>query len=99
MTIDHERTRERRGERDLWPAAAKSTHSDGDRGLVRIDSPDLSAGDSLENVSWDEWFEKFDHSDLVLLHQRKSSGGGVPGIREKTARLIAARSGLVPELD
>ena len=31
--------------------------------------------DSLEEISWDEFFEKFDEADLALLHQDTTVNG------------------------
>jgi hypothetical protein len=43
--------------------------------LLRIDFPGYSGKDSLQEVSWDEFFEKFDEQGLALLYQEKTKGG------------------------
>jgi hypothetical protein len=47
---------EERGER---PAMVKRTGKDGNVGIIRIDFPGYSEANSLEEISWDEFFEKF----------------------------------------
>lgn len=75
MTRDHDRIRRWVEERGGWPATVASTHSDDDAGLIRLDFPGYSGGDSLERISWEEWFRKFDDSGLVLLHQESLASG------------------------
>lgn len=37
----------------------KRTGKDGNVGIIRIDFPGYSEANSLEEISWDEFFEKF----------------------------------------
>ena len=41
----------------------------------RIPDAPNSKHDSLEEISWEEFFEKFDESDLALLYQEETAGG------------------------
>lgn len=75
MTQDHETIREWAEERGGRPATVAVTHTDEDPGLIRLDFPGYSGEDSLEEIEWDEWFEKFDESDLVLLYQETLASG------------------------
>lgn len=75
LTTDHDRIREWVEERGGRPATVASTHEDDDVGLIRLDFPGSSGEGSLEEISWEEWFEKFDESDLVLLHQETLASG------------------------
>jgi hypothetical protein len=43
--------------------------------VLRIDMPGYSGADSLEPISWDQWFEKFDGNGLAFLYQDKTAGG------------------------
>ncbi len=75
-TTDHDEIRRWAEERDGKPAAVAGTASDGEPGILRINFPG-GAEDSLEDISWDEWFKKFDESDLAFLYQdEKASGEG-----------------------
>lgn len=66
QTRDHEEIRSWVEERGGVPTVVKGTE-----GLLRIDfvKGAKSGGReaSLEEISWDEWFEKFDENDLVFL--------------------------------
>jgi hypothetical protein len=54
----------------------KGTEKNGDPGILRIDFPGGDE-DSLQEISWDEWFEKFDENHLAFLYQdEKASGEG-----------------------
>lgn len=44
-------------------------------GILRIDFPDYSGGKSLEAISWEEFFEKFEKEKLAFLHQDETAGG------------------------
>jgi len=75
-TIDHEEIRHWVEERDGHPATVKRTMEKHHRpGLLRIDFPGYSGEDSLEEISWDEFFEKFDHENLAFLYQETTADG------------------------
>lgn len=67
-TTDHEFIREWVKERGGWPACVRGT-GEGEVGILRIDFPGYSGSDSLEPISWDEWFQKFEESELAFLHR------------------------------
>ncbi len=56
------------------PASVKSTHKDGDVGIIRIMFPDSpnSDHDTLTEISWDEFFEEFEQRQLALVYQPDS---------------------------
>jgi len=43
--------------------------------LSHIDYPGFSGGDSLEAISWDEFFEGFDDNKLAFLYQEETKEG------------------------
>ena len=53
----------------------KDTGNDGDPGILRIDYPGRGDGESLEAISWDEWFEWFDRNGLAFLYQEETAEG------------------------
>jgi ferritin-like metal-binding protein YciE len=57
------------------PAAVKSTGKGDDVGILRIDFPGYSGGDSLEEISWDQWQEKFEENNLTFLYQDQTKDG------------------------
>lgn len=74
-TRDHEEIRRWAEERGGKPSHVKSTGSREDIGILRIDFPGYSGQGSLEAISWEEWFEKFDDRNLALLYQEETAGG------------------------
>jgi hypothetical protein len=74
-TTDHEEIKRWVEQRNGKPAAVKAVHRKNDPGILRIDFPGGAGEESLDTISWDEWFAKFDETDLAFLHQDKTSDG------------------------
>ncbi|CAG5069329.1 hypothetical protein DYBT9623_02065 [Dyadobacter sp. CECT 9623] len=75
-TTDHDEIRAWVEKRGGKPATVKGTGSkNDDTGILRIDFPGYSGGDSLEEISWEDFFEKFDESGLQFLYQEETSDG------------------------
>jgi ferritin-like metal-binding protein YciE len=75
-TTDHDFIRQWVEERGGWPARVAGTESGGDdAGLIRVDFPGYSGAGSLERIEWEEWFQKFDESELAFLHRDMTHGG------------------------
>jgi len=74
-TTDHDAIRKWVEERGGHPARVKDTESDESPGLLRIDYPGYSGGQSLEAISWDEFFIGFDENNLAFLYQEKTKDG------------------------
>lgn len=51
------------------PAHVKNTGGKDDPGVRRIDFPGYSGQQSLEQISWDAFFEYFDENQLAFLYQ------------------------------
>ncbi|HEV7666238.1 MAG TPA: hypothetical protein VGQ62_22075 [Chloroflexota bacterium] len=68
-TIDHERIRTWVDERGGCPARVKGTERGDDPGLLRIDFPGYSGEETLECITWDEWFRAFDNHGLSFLYE------------------------------
>src|SRR5215213_1791028 len=89
ITTDHDEIRNWAEERGGRPAVVRSTHDQGHgkghgkahgksgTGIIRIEFPDAphSKHDALEEISWEEFFEKFDESNLALLYQEETASG------------------------
>lgn len=73
-TIDHNEIRRWAEARHATPARVKGTGSKNDPGMIRLDFPGYS-GDSLEPISWDEWFRAFDANKLALVYQDETADG------------------------
>lgn len=74
-TTDHDRIRKWAEERGGHPARVHGTGGEGDVGMIRIDFPGYSGEDSLEPISWEEFFEKFEEKRLALLHEEGTRNG------------------------
>lgn len=75
VTVDHDQIKHWVEARGGHPARVKGTGSGSDGGLLRIDFPDYSGGQSLEEISWEEFFDKFEEKSLAFLYQDETSGG------------------------
>lgn len=74
-TTDHDDIRRWVEERGGHPATVASTHTGDDPGIIRIDFPGYSGEDSLEEISWEEWFDKFDDQGLAFVYQETTADG------------------------
>lgn len=74
-TTDHDEIRRWAEERGAKPACVKGTGGKGDTGMIRLDFPGYSGNESLREVTWDEFFDKFDENNLALLYQDKTASG------------------------
>jgi hypothetical protein len=77
-TTDHDEIRRWAEQRNGRPAHVPGTGGDGDAGLLRIDFREGDPNeedDSLEEISWDEFFEKFEEKKLALLYQDHTAAG------------------------
>lgn len=61
-------------EREGKPAIVKNTEGGKGAGVLRINFPGY-AEDSLENISWEEWYKTFKEKDLAFLYQDELSSG------------------------
>ncbi|MGY3604164.1 MULTISPECIES: hypothetical protein [unclassified Bradyrhizobium] len=66
-TIDHELIRDWVEERGGHPATVKVTEQHGAAGILRIDF--APKDEALDEIGWDEFFRKFDASELAFLYQ------------------------------
>jgi hypothetical protein len=60
--------------------------------MLRLNFPGY-AEDSLQDISWDEWFEKFDERGLALLYQDKTARGQKSRFNKLVAREQPAGGG------
>ena len=74
-TRDREEIRRWAEERGGKPSHVKRTGAGEDIGILRIDFPGYTGEESLEPISWEDWFDKFEDQDLVLIFQEETAGG------------------------
>ena len=87
---DHRRIREWAEERGAKPSCVKGTGGKGDTGLIRLDFPGYSGGESLQPISWDEWFKAFDENKLALLVQDETASGETSNFNKLVTRETAS---------
>lgn len=75
-TIDHETIKKWAEERNGNPSKVKVTENNGQgTGLLRINFPGYSGEDSLDEISWEGFFDTFEKKNLAFLYQDDTSGG------------------------
>jgi len=75
ITTDHNTIRRWVESRGGRPATVKITRAANDPGIVRIDFPGYAGEKSLEPISWDEFFQKFDERELALVYEEADPNG------------------------
>ncbi|HEX5429802.1 MAG TPA: hypothetical protein VFX17_01840 [Patescibacteria group bacterium] len=73
-TTEHDEIKRWAEERNGKPARVKGTGSGQDEGILRINFPGY-AEESLEDISWDEFFDEFDNKNLAFLYQDQTADG------------------------
>lgn len=74
-TTDHDQIRRWAEERDGRPATVESTSRGEAAGLLRFKFPTAGQDDQLEEISWEEFFDKFDREDLAMIYQDETKEG------------------------
>ena len=76
-TRDHDEIRRWAEARGAVPAEVKGTERGGDVGIIRFEFPNApNRNDSkLEEISWEDFFEKFDENNLEMVFQEKTADG------------------------
>ena len=73
QTSNHEEIRRWTESRGGRPATVKGTeHGSEHAGVLRIS---FDGDRDLEQISWDEFFDKFDGADLAFLYQERTKDG------------------------
>src|SRR5438094_8822330 len=75
VTTDHNEIKQWAEARGGKPATVRRTGSPDEPGVLRIDFPGYRGEDSLEEITWDEFFQKFDEKNLAFLYQEETSSG------------------------
>ena len=91
-TRDHEEIRRWAEERGGKPAHVKSTGSSDDPGILRIDFPGYGGESSLEPISWEDWFDKFDQRGLALIYEEETAGGAKSNFNKIVTAQTAAEA-------
>jgi ferritin-like metal-binding protein YciE len=93
VLTDREEIRQWAEERGAHPSCVRGTGDKGDIGIIRLDFPGFSGEDKLEEISWDEFFEKFEERELALLVQDQTAAGETSNFNKLLSKESAAESG------
>lgn len=75
-TTDHDVIRKWAEKRGGKPATVGGTqHKGEDAGLLRIDFPGGAGNPPLEQITWEQFFEKFDEANLAMVYQEEKADG------------------------
>lgn len=76
-TQNHDEIQQWAEARGAVPAEVSSTEKNGQTGILRFEFPGAKNAkeSALNEISWDEFFEKFDASGLSLVYQDKTTDG------------------------
>jgi hypothetical protein len=77
VTTDPDEIRRWVEERGGRPATVKATRKKGEPGILRIDFPGFSGEETLEPISWEEFFRAFDENNLAFLYQETTKTGEI----------------------
>lgn len=72
-TQDHDTIRQWAEARGAKPSTVSGTGEGGEAGILRLDFDPKDA--RLDTITWGEFFEKFDESDLAFLYQDETGDG------------------------
>ena len=76
VTTNHNEIRKWVEERGGHPATVKETTDGDEAGVLRIDYPGFSGGDTLKRITWEAFFEAFEENNLAFLYQEETKDGG-----------------------
>jgi hypothetical protein len=90
---DHDEIRRWAQERNAKPACVRHTGRGNQIGMIRLDFPGYSGEGSLQEISWNDWFQKFDENNLALLIQEQTARGSKSNFNKLVIRDTAEQSG------
>lgn len=74
-TIDHAQIKQWVETRGGWPATVKGSGGSEPAGILRIDFPGYAGKATLEKITWEIFFEKFESRQLAFLYQENTMAG------------------------
>jgi hypothetical protein len=75
VLTDHDEIRKWAEARGAKPACVKGTESEEGSCLLRLDFPGYTGEESLQHISWDQWFRVFDMRNLALIVEDRTADG------------------------
>jgi hypothetical protein len=74
-TIDHDKIRQWAETRGGTPSSVSGTSAEGDAGILRLDFEPKD--EALNDISWAEFFTKFEEKNLAFLYQDRTEDGSI----------------------
>src|SRR5437870_6071589 len=96
---DHDEIRQWAEDRGARPSRVSGTGVAEDVGMIRLDFPGYSGGESLEEISWGEWFENFDDRNLALMVQDETASGEISNFNKLVSRDTAKEAAEESEVE
>ena len=83
VTTDRDEIRQWAEERGAEPACVRGTGGEGDIGVLRLEFRGAPGArdESLQAISWDDWFSKFEERSLALLFQDQTARGDTSSMK------------------
>jgi hypothetical protein len=88
-TTDHKQIKQWVEGHGGHPARVKGTDEKGTAGVLVIDYPGYSGKQTLETISWEEFFQGFEENKLTFLYQDETKAGDY----RRFSKLINRNSG------
>ncbi len=74
-TVQHETIRLWIEDRRGVPASVAATGGKDDVGILRVWFPGQGSGDELDKISWEDFFSKFEESNLAFIYETRAADG------------------------
>jgi hypothetical protein len=91
-TTNHDEIKAWVEERGGHPARVKDTATKGSSGVLVIDYPGYSGTQTLEEITWDDFFQAFEENKLAFLYQDETSAGAESRFSKLVNRDTAEKS-------
>ncbi|MGA9521845.1 MAG: hypothetical protein WBV82_10290 [Myxococcaceae bacterium] len=75
VLVEHDEIQRWAEARSARPVSVRGTGSRRDIGIIRLDLPGYVGEEKLRPVSWDEWFDKFEETNLALVVEETTTRG------------------------
>lgn len=76
VTTEHEEIKRWVEQRQGRPATVKRPGQDPNEvGILRIDFPNYGGKDTLQPISWEQFFQKFEDKKLAFVYEERTASG------------------------
>jgi hypothetical protein len=86
VLTDHDEIRKWAEARGAKPSCVKGTEGDDGTCLLRLNFPGYTGEESLQHISWDQWFRVFDKRKLALIVEDRTADGKLSNFNKLVSR-------------